>query len=120
MLPPWREVNHKIHLIDDSKRYNYHLPHCPNALCEEFHKKINCYMSAGWWEPQAVNQAAPLLCISKKDGKLCTALDAHQCNDNTIKDVTLLLDQDLICEDVACAKIRSKINLTDAYEQVHV
>lgn len=120
VLPPWREVNHEIHLIDESKRYNYHLPRCPNTLCEEFHKKINCYVSAGWWEPQAVNQAAPLLCIPKKDGKLCTALDAHQCNDNTIKDVTLLLDQDLICEDVACAKIRSKINLTDAYEQVHV
>jgi hypothetical protein len=26
VLPPWREVNHEIHLIDESKRYHYHLP----------------------------------------------------------------------------------------------
>jgi hypothetical protein len=25
-LPPWREVNHEIHLIDPSKHYHYHLP----------------------------------------------------------------------------------------------
>ena len=46
MLPPWREVNHEIHLIDKSRRYNYHLPRCPNALCEQFHEKINRYVSA--------------------------------------------------------------------------
>jgi len=37
-----------------------------------------------------------------------------------IKDVTPLLDQEVIREDVARAKIRSKIDLTDAYEQVRV
>ncbi|KAG6882639.1 hypothetical protein C0995_014120, partial [Termitomyces sp. Mi166 len=62
-------------------------------------------------------QAAPLLCIPKKDGTLQTALDARQHNDNTIKDVTPLLDQEVICKDVAKAKYRSKIDLTDAYKQ---
>ncbi|KAG6871102.1 hypothetical protein C0995_008169 [Termitomyces sp. Mi166 len=28
-LPPWREVNHEINLIDEGKQYKYHLPHCP-------------------------------------------------------------------------------------------
>jgi len=31
-LPPWREVNHEIHLVDDNKRYKYFTPHCPNSL----------------------------------------------------------------------------------------
>ncbi|KAG6860809.1 hypothetical protein C0995_007389 [Termitomyces sp. Mi166 len=39
-------------------------------------------------------------------------------NDNTIKDVTPLPDQEVIREDVAKARYRSKIDLTDAYEQV--
>ena len=26
VLPPWREVNHEIHLVDPSKQYHYHLP----------------------------------------------------------------------------------------------
>jgi len=37
-----------------------------------------------------------------------------------IKDITPLPDQEVIREDVVRAKIRSKIDLTDAYEQVHV
>ncbi|KNZ72183.1 hypothetical protein J132_04464 [Termitomyces sp. J132] len=48
------------------------------------------------------------------------ALDACQCNDNTIKDVTPLLDQKVIREDVACASVRSKIDLTNVYEQVRI
>ncbi|KAG6882746.1 hypothetical protein C0995_013890 [Termitomyces sp. Mi166 len=47
-LPPWREVNHEINLIDESRQY----------------------FNAKWWEPWAAMQAAPLLCISKKDGTL--------------------------------------------------
>ncbi|KAG6882784.1 hypothetical protein C0995_013754, partial [Termitomyces sp. Mi166 len=97
-LPPWREVNHEINLIDEGKQYKY--------------------LNAKWWEPWVATQAAPLLCILKKDGTLWTALDAQQRNDNTIKDVTPLPDQEVICKDVAKARYRSKIDLTDAYEQI--
>ncbi|KAG6895740.1 hypothetical protein C0995_012259 [Termitomyces sp. Mi166 len=75
-LPPWREVNHEINLIDESRQYKYHLPHCPRALQEQLHEKTNRYFNAKWWEPRAATQAAPLLCIPKKDGTLQTALDA--------------------------------------------
>ena len=27
-LPPFREINHEIPIIDESKRYTYHLPRC--------------------------------------------------------------------------------------------
>ena len=67
-----------------------------------------------------MKQAAPLLCIPKKDGKLRTIVDARQRNDNTVKDVTPLPDQEAIRKDVARARYRSKIDLTDAYEQVRV
>ena len=119
-LPSWREVNHEIHLLDDTKQYKYFTPRCPNSLCEELHAKINRYVGSGWWEPCSVMQAAPLLCIPKKDGKLRTVVDAQQWNDNTVKDVTPLPDQEVIHEDVARAKYHSKIDLTDAYEQVCV
>ena len=119
-LPPWREVNHEIHLIDENKRYHYHLPRCPNSLRDEFHAKVNRYVAAGWWDPRPVSQAAPMLCIPKKDSHLCTVIDGRQRNDNTIKDVTPLPDQEVIWEDVAWAKFQSKIDLSDMYEQVHV
>ncbi|KAG6859221.1 hypothetical protein C0995_010577 [Termitomyces sp. Mi166 len=69
-LPPWRKVNHEINLIDENKQYKYHLPRCPRALQEQLHEKMNWYINAKWWKPQTAMQAAPLLCIPKKDGML--------------------------------------------------
>ena len=37
-----------------------------------------------------------------------------------VKDVTPLPDQDIIHLNIARAKIRSKIDLSDAYEQIHI
>ena len=83
-------------------------------------EKMKQYMGVGWWILKAVPQAAPLLCIPKKLGKLRTVIDCQQRNDNTVKDVTLFPDQDQIQIDVAQAKFRSKIDLSNAYEQVRI
>ncbi|KAG6869897.1 hypothetical protein C0995_016420 [Termitomyces sp. Mi166 len=69
-LSPWREVNHEINLIDESRQYKYHLPCCLQALQEQLREKTNRYLNAKWWEPRVAMQAAPLLCIPKKDGTL--------------------------------------------------
>ena len=61
-----------------------------------------------------------MLCLHKKIGDLCTVLDKRLQNENTIKDVTPFPDQDLIRTDVARAKFRSKTDLTEVYEQVHI
>ena len=82
--------------MDEDLRYSYHLPCCPEALQEELHQKITRYTLARWWEMKAVYQAAPLLCVPKKSGKLRTMVDARKRNDNTFKDVTLFPDQDQI------------------------
>ena len=44
----------------------------------------------------------------------------QQWNDNMMKDVMPLPDQEVICEDVVQVKFHSKIDLTDAYKQVCV
>ncbi|KIJ53903.1 hypothetical protein M422DRAFT_92930, partial [Sphaerobolus stellatus SS14] len=62
-LPPMREVNHRIKLIDPDKRFNYCLPKCPEALQPQLHAKIDHYLKAGWWEPTSALQAVPMLCI---------------------------------------------------------
>ncbi|KIJ42798.1 hypothetical protein M422DRAFT_170697, partial [Sphaerobolus stellatus SS14] len=62
-LPPMREVNHRIKLIDPDKQFNYRLPKCPEALRAQLHAKIDHYLKAGWWEPTSASQAVPMLCI---------------------------------------------------------
>jgi len=117
-LPPMRGVNHHIPLIDENKRYHYHLPRCPDSMKVQLMEKITRYTRAGWWESVQTDQAAPMLCIPKKSGLLHTAIDVRKRNDNTVKDVTLFPDQDQIRLDIARAKIQLKINFSDAYEQI--
>ena len=100
-LPPFREVNHKINLVDPDKRINYCLPKCPEHYCSELSEKIQRYTTEKWWVPVTARQAVPMLCIPKKNGKLRTLFDLCEQNDNTVKDVTPFLDQDNIRHDVA-------------------
>jgi hypothetical protein len=66
-----------------------------------------------------VQQAVPMLCVSKKTPSiLCTVFDLRQQNDNTIKDVTPFPDQDTIWHDMAQSKYRSKLDLTEVNEQI--
>ncbi|KAJ3837080.1 hypothetical protein F5878DRAFT_643066, partial [Lentinula raphanica] len=39
-MPPFREVNHTIPLIDEKKKYRYYLPRCPDSLRGQLAEKI--------------------------------------------------------------------------------
>ena len=121
VLPPLREVNHRIPLIDEKMQYHYHLPRCPEAVRPALMEKIQRYVRAGWWIHATVPQAAPMLCVLKKDKlSLRTVIDCRKRNLNTIKDVTPFPDQEQIRMDVARVPVRSKIDLSDAYEQIRI
>jgi hypothetical protein len=100
-LPPFREVNHHIPLVDKQKKYNYYLLKCPDSMRKPLSEKISNYCKAGWWCPARVEQAAPMLVVPKKNGTLRTVINALKQNANTIKDVTPFPDQDLSKLDVA-------------------
>jgi len=67
-----------------------------------------------------VRQAVPMLCVLKKNGKLCTVFDLHMQNENTEKDVSPFPDQDTIRHDVAHATYRSKLDMSEVYKQIRV
>ena len=119
-LPPFHEVSHEIPLINESKQVKHRLPKCPEAFHSELARKIKQYTTAGWWVPAAAKQVTPMLCIPKKNGTLRTVFDLQQQNKNTWKDVTPFPDQDAIHHDIAQAKFRSKLDMTEAYEQTHI
>ena len=104
-------------MINESKQLKHRLPKCPEAFQPELARKIERYTTAGWWIPAADKQATPMLCIPKKNGTLRTIFDLRQQNDNTWKDVTLFPEQDTIRHDIARAKFRSNLDMTEAYEQ---
>ena len=65
-------------------------------------------------------QAVPMLCVLKKNGKLCTVFNLCMQNKNIEKDVSPFLDQDTIWHDVACAAYRAKLDMLEAYKQICV
>src|SRR6266481_6153061 len=119
-LPPLCEINHHINLIDLGKQITYHLPKCPDALKAELANKVSQYTDVGWWVLAMVQQAVPMVCIPKKSAQLRTVFDLWIQNDNMEKDVSPFPDQDVIRNDVACTPYRSKLDMLEAYEQIHI
>ena len=119
-LPPICEVLHEIPLIDESKQLKHRLPKCPEAFRPQLAHKTEQYTTTGWWIPAADKQATPMLCIPKKNGTLHTVFDLRQQNDNTWTDMTPFPEPDAIRHDVMRAQFRSKLDMTEAYEQTHI
>ena len=121
-LPPLREVNHTIPLIDPNAQYSSRPPRCARSLFPLLREKTERYVKAGWWKPAHGKNAIPLLCIPKAGAelKLRTVIDARERNANTVIDSTPLPNQDMIREDVASHTYVSVIDMTDAYEQMRI
>ncbi|KAJ3500276.1 hypothetical protein NMY22_g19310 [Coprinellus aureogranulatus] len=124
-LPPLREMNHRIPLIDPTKRYSWRASKCPEPLLPLWNEKRNDYIKTGRWEPSTSFNASPLLCL-KKAGKpgeplrLRTVVDLRERNANTHKLAAPLPDMDGILRRLARARYRSIIDGQDAYEQIRV
>ena len=66
------------------------------------------------------HHVVPMLCIPKKNSKLCTVFNLQEQNDNMVKDVTPFPDQDIIHNDMARAAYCSKLDMSEVYEQIHI
>ena len=91
------------------------LPKCPDHFHKELSQKIERYTTAQWWIPTVAHQAVPMLCIPKKNGKLCTVFDLREQSDNTVKDMTPFPDQDIICYEMARVVYWSKLKHMNKY-----
>ena len=122
-LPPLREINHRIPLIDETKTYHHRQPKCPDAFKPALMAKIEQYTRAGWWIPITASRATPMMCIpksAKNPNELRTVFDLREQNLNTHKDLTPMPDQDAIRHAVAKARYRSKCDISNAYELIRV
>lgn len=122
-LPPLREINHRIPLIEESKTYHHRQPKCPDAFKPALMAKLERYTRAKWWFPTIASRATPMMCIpksAKNPNELRTVFDLREQNANTHKDLTPMPDQDAIRHAVAKAKYRSKCDISNAYELIRV
>ena len=122
-LPPLREINHRIPLIEESKTYHHRQPKCPDAFKPALMAKLERYTRAKWWFPTIASRTTSMMCIpksAKNPNELRTVFDLQEQNANTHKDLTPMPDQDAIRHAVAKAKYHSKCDISNAYELIRV
>lgn len=124
-LPPLRDINHTIPLIDESKIYSYRPAKCPEPLRHLWAPKRDAYIQTGRWKVCSGSNAMPMLFLRKptKPGeppRLRTVLDLRERNKNTRKLASPLPDIDTILRRVSSHKYRSLIDGKDAYEQIRI
>ncbi len=64
-LPPFRDINHQIPLIDEKKAYSWRPSKCPDALKHLWREKREAYRTTGRWEFRSGTNAMPMLMLKK-------------------------------------------------------
>ena len=68
-LPPLREINHKIDLIDEDAVYPWRASKCPAAFLDQWVDKRNAYLKSKRWEVASARNIVPMLFIAKPERK---------------------------------------------------
>lgn len=123
-LPPFRDVNHTIPLIDESKVYRWRPSKCPEALKPLWRRKKEAYLRSGRWRPATGTNVVPMLIMPKKksNGQLDirTPTDTRDRNANTVKMAAPLPDVDGILRNIVRHRYRTLIDGNAAFEQIRI
>ena len=123
-LPPLRDINHTIPLIDESKTYPWRPSKCPEAFREQWAEKRDAYLKSGRWEITSSGNTVPMMLIPKPNTsnpvQLRCVVDLRERNKNTHKMTSPLPDMEGMLRRTAGHKYRSTLDLKSAYEQIRV
>ncbi|KIY53022.1 hypothetical protein FISHEDRAFT_34117, partial [Fistulina hepatica ATCC 64428] len=64
-FPPFREINHSIPLIDETKILPWRPSRCPEIYRTQWNEKRNVYLKSGRWKMTTSTNTVPMLLIAK-------------------------------------------------------
>jgi hypothetical protein len=119
-LPPDREVEFVIELQPGTtpiSKSSYRMP--PKELAE-LKKQLQEFLDEGYIRPSSSPWGCPALFVKKKDGSLRLCVDYRPLNAVTIKNKYSLPRIDVLFDQLAGAKVFSKIDLRSGYHQIKI
>lgn len=126
-LPPLREINHSIPLIDTTKVYSWCPVKCLDAHRESWIEKRDAYLKSGRWKMTNARNTSPMLLLTKPSTgvkgvppRLRMVCDLRERNANTHKLTSPLPDMESILCRVSRKPYRSLIDGKDSYKQICV
>ena len=123
-LPPIRDINHTIPLIDETKTYSWRPSKCPEAFREQWAEKRDAYLKTGRWELTSARNTVPMLLIPKPNTsnpvQLRTVVDLREHNKNTKMMTSPLPDMEGMLRRTASRRYRTMLDMKNAYEQIRI
>ena len=119
-LPPGRDIDFKIELIPGTvpmSRRPYRMP--PNELAE-LKIQLQELWEKGLIRPSSSPWGCPTIFVKKKDKPLWMCVDYWPLNAVTIKNKYSLPRIDILFDQLAKAKVFSKIDLRSGYHQIKI
>jgi hypothetical protein len=119
-LPPKRAVDHKIDLVPGTEPPSKAPYWLNQAELQELKRQLNELLERGYIRQSKSPFGAPVLFVSKKDGKFRMCIDYRVLNKITIKNNYPLPRVDDLLDRLAGAKVFSRIDLKSGYYQIRI
>jgi hypothetical protein len=116
-MPPDRDVEFVIELQPGTTPISKRPYRMPPKELAELKIQLQELLDKGYIRPSSSPWGSPALFVKKKDGSLRMCVDYHPLNAVTIKNKYLLPCIDVLFDELAGAKVFSKIDLRSGYHQ---